>query len=412
VTEATLRIGRFGLTQAALARAAGALALAAISATPAVHAPAALLFLLAGLALFVLTPRASATALLAHPVVLLLPAFCILSTIWSVYPGTTLRHAVQLAATVAIALAAARATPFRDAMLAAFAVLAAVVAVSIAAGPYRSDTGALVGLFGSKNEMGGMSALTALLGFGLAASVPLPWLLRLLGAAGFAVGLTGAVLAQSLGALGYIPIGIGALVAVLLLRRLRLPAALVAAVFCALALVLAGIAVAANADRLASAFFEATGKDMTLTGRVELWEVAVNLIAERPLLGSGYQAFWVQGNPAAEALWAHFDIASRSGFNFHNVYFSNAVEIGLAGIAIEAGLIGAAVVLSARLALRSGDPGAALLFGFAVMTTAVTLFEAPIFFQFNLQTVLMVMVLAYAKEGLRRISVARSPRAG
>ena len=396
-----LRIGRFGLARAWLTRAPGLLAIAAVAAVPALHAPAALLFLLSGIVLFALAPKRAISALIAHRWLLLLPAFCILSTLWSDYPSNTFRHSVQLAATLAIAIVAARAVPLRDAVLAVFAVLLALVLLSIAGGPYREDTGALVGLFGSKNEMGGMSALLALLGFGLATAPPVPRLLRLLGVAAFAAGTGGAVLAQSLGAIGYIPIGVGALIAIRLLRRLRLSTALVGVAFAGLAALLLGIAVVANADYLARAFFDVTGKDMTLTGRVDLWEVALNLIAERPFTGSGFQAFWVPGNPMAEALWDHFGITSRMGFNFHNMYLSNAVEIGLVGLLIEAGLVAALLVLPARLALRTGDPGAALLFGFAVMTAAVSLFEATIFFQFSLQTVLTTAAIVYAAEGLR-----------
>lgn len=401
MAEATLRIGRFGLGRAWLIRAPAITAFAAVAAVPALHAPAALLFLLSGIVLFALAPKRAISALIAHRWLLLLPAFCILSTLWSDYPSNTFRHSVQLAATLAIAIVAARAVPLRDAVLAVFGVLLALVLLSIAGGPYREDTGALVGLFGSKNEMGGMSALLALLGFGLATASPVPRLLRLIGVAAFAAGTGGAVLAQSLGAIGYIPIGVGALIAIRLLRRLRLSTALVGLAFAGLAALLLGIAVVANADYLARAFFDVTGKDMTLTGRVDLWEVALNLIAERPFTGSGFQAFWVPGNPMAEALWDHFGIASKMGFNFHNMYLSNAVEIGLVGLLIEAGLVAALLVLPARLALRTGDPGAALLFGFAVMTAAVSLFEATIFFQFSLQTVLTTAAIVYAAEGLR-----------
>ena len=82
-------------------------------------------------------------------------------------------------------------------------------------------------------------------------------------------------------------------------------------------------------------FLDATGKDVTLTGRTDLWAVAFQEIAERPLLGVGFQAFWVHGNPLAEQLWAQFGISGRGGFHFHNTLISNTVEIGLLGAALQ-----------------------------------------------------------------------------
>ena len=89
-------------------------------------------------------------------------------------------------------------------------------------------------------------------------------------------------------------------------------------------------------DELAKAFLDLTGKDITLTGRTDLWAVAFQEIAERPVLGTGFQAFWVQGNPLAEQLWAMFGIGSRAGFHFHNTLISNTVEIGLVGATLQA----------------------------------------------------------------------------
>ena len=407
---AEVRIGRFDLGRFDLSAALGLSALAAVAAVPVLHTPAALLFLLTGMLLASVRPGLAASALVDNWALLVLPVFCVLSTLWSLFPSETLRHAVQLGATFVIAILIARRVPFPTAIVAVFATLFALVFLSVVAGPYRADTGALVGLYGSKNEMAGMSALMALVGFGLAVAPDLGHALRLLGLFGFLTGIAGVVLAQSLGALGYLPSGLAGLVAIIVIRRMRLATGLVAGLFTVLALFLVGIAAVAQAEVVAAAFVDLTGKDLTLTGRVELWQDALARIAERPLLGIGYQAFWVQGHPPAEDHWAYFGIESRSGFNFHNTYFSNAVEIGIVGTAIQAALIAAAVVLSGRLAFRSGDRGAALLFGMNAMMVVVTLFEVPIFFQFNLQTVLMVLTVVYARDGLRRLrSAARRP---
>ena len=81
---------------------------------------------------------------------------------------------------------------------------------------------------------------------------------------------------------------------------------------------------------------EASGKDADLTGRSVLWAKADELIAERPWLGMGYEAFWVHHNLDAEYLWREMGIRSRRGFNFHNTPRDILVALGVAGLAIYA----------------------------------------------------------------------------
>jgi exopolysaccharide production protein ExoQ len=42
-----------------------------------------------------------------------------------------------------------------------------------------------------------------------------------------------------------------------------------------------------------NSLFNLLGKDLTLTGRTQIWTSAIESIAKRPLLGYGYQAFWL-----------------------------------------------------------------------------------------------------------------------
>ncbi len=393
--------GRFNGRAVSLDTCLGISALAALVLVPVLHTPAALLFLLSGTLLFVGRPTSALATLLRYRALLVLPLFCVLSTVWSIYPALSLRYGIQLSATVVIAILIADRIQVSAIILTLFSTLFALVFLSVMLGPYRTDTGALVGLFGSKNEMALAATLFTILSFGLLASPEPPRIIRLCALAGCVLGLSATVLAQSAGALGYLPIGIGAFLSVLLLRRLRRPVRIVAGLFLSLTLALTAIVITARIDAVAAAFFDLTGKDMTLTGRVDLWRVALNLIAERPLLGSGYQAFWVQGHAAAEALWDSFGIDGRAGFNFHNTYLSNAVEIGVIGVLIEAIVLAVAVVQSGRLALMTGSRGAALLFALMVMLATMTLLEAPIFFQFSLWTVLVIVTVVCMSAGLR-----------
>ena len=128
-----------------------------------------------------------------------------------------------------------------------------------------------------------------------------------------------------------------------------------------------------------------------------LW-VGMAICVPTYTLGGVLTAYF--GLSVTEALWTIFGIESRSGFNFHNTYLSSAVEIGLTGTLLQVILIGAALIFSGRLVAATGAPGHALLFALAAMLTAVTMFEAPVFYQFNLQSVIFLLILGYSAPRL------------
>jgi O-antigen ligase len=74
------------------------------------------------------------------------------------------------------------------------------------------------------------------------------------------------------------------------------------------------------------------GRDATLTGRTNIWALALESAAERPLLGYGYSAFW---NVATEANWIsstlHWKIPHA-----HNGFIDLTLQLGLVGLAIYA----------------------------------------------------------------------------
>jgi O-antigen ligase len=79
------------------------------------------------------------------------------------------------------------------------------------------------------------------------------------------------------------------------------------------------------------------GKDATLTGRTEIWAAVMDRIAERPLLGYGYGAFWLRGSGPGE--WVRQAIRWETPHS-HNGYLDVAADLGLLGLSI---LIGALV---------------------------------------------------------------------
>jgi exopolysaccharide production protein ExoQ len=376
------------------------LALAGLVFIAHLDALAAALFLGAGGLLIVRQPGRILTEHLAQAPLYALPGLCLLSTLWSVEPGLSFRFGLQLLMTFTVIIAiAAKVRPGTVVrMLLVLFIVAGALSATV--GGIRED-GAWLGIFGSKNAFAQAMSLFVL----VSAAILLDrregrfWRLLALAAAVPAVALL--ALAQSAGAMILAGLAVGCAPLIWLAARLGRAQRLAAALVFLLVAALAGLAAIALSDVLFAALLDATGKDVTLTGRTELWRFGRELIFERPLLGLGYQAFWVQGNPDAEMLWQAFHIESRSGFNFHNTWINNAVEIGLVGMAIQLAIVLGALWHSVAWALRA--PSASSVF-FAILTinTVIASFvEVVVFLQFNLWSALVLLALLYARRPVR-----------
>ena len=123
----------------------------------------------------------------------------------------------------------------------------------------------------------------------------------------------------------------------------------------------------------------AFGKDATLTGRSYLWAEGMAAFGEDPILGMGYQAYWVHGFPDAERLWDEFYITARTGFHFHNTYIETLVELGVVGLILFVILFaGAAVGFLVRLLEGDRDVSAQLMFGLMAMLLVRSIVEVDL----------------------------------
>ena len=237
------------------------------------------------------------------PLVFLL-ALPFLSVAWSVSPSVSLRRAVGLLLSMLLAyVLAMRFTP-RQLMVLVALVLGICMALSLALMvmapglarmPQEAD---LRGVFLHKNVLGWYATLSALVSSLVAfdrTSTLRRWGLVLLIASiaclalsGSATALVSAISAASL---------VGFYVALARLRGLR--RVLLVLVFLQLVVLLM-----ISMRELLVPILEALGRDATLTGRVPLWALVDDRIANRPLLGYGYQAFWTPANSEAWRVWA------------------------------------------------------------------------------------------------------------
>lgn len=88
------------------------------------------------------------------------------------------------------------------------------------------------------------------------------------------------------------------------------------------------------------------GKDLTLTGRVPLWEFLISMGLERPFLGYGYGAFWQGPTGPSAPVWMFFRWANQA----HNGYIDLWLETGLIGLLLS-------LILLLRVLIRTGQRG-------------------------------------------------------
>lgn len=282
--------------------------------------------------------------LLAISPILLLPAFAMLSTLWSISARTTLYYGFQYFITVAIGAVMGAGTNRRQLLYALFGAFAVYTLASLAfgrmvgwgGGGASGVTTAFAGLTGSKNQAADIGAITIMISIvtAMAAWRERQGLLLLASGIVTIMNLWILKIAESAGAI------VACLFALVILFGWAVVRPLKAEV--RTAIFTAGVAVAAVAAALRGLWLQplmamvlqATDKDPTLTGRTYIWSRAQVLIEQRPALGLGFSAFWRQGNLDAEGIWRYADIATRTGFNFHNTFREILVHLGIVGLVL------------------------------------------------------------------------------
>lgn len=371
------------------------LPIAALALIPVLGSLGALLFLAFGGLLIASRPLHSIRSLVDWWPLLLLPAYCVASILWSQYPGESLRYGIQLSITLAIAIVMAQRITAAQMVRCLFAALGLVAILCLLAGRTRAD-GTWLGVFESKNDFAVFVAVFAILSAGVLIDARNKGWLRALGFAGLVIAPMLLLRAQSAGATAATAPAVAATFAALLIGRLTyaqkvfvIAAGLIVAAATALVFVTYG-------GELLALLLESSGKDATLTGRTELWAAGFAYIAENPWLGVGFHAFWVEGNGPAEQLWQMFDQRSGAGFSFHNLYISNTVELGLVGIVLQLFAIYGAIGMLTFLALRRFDAATATFLGFMVLIVLRSFLEVDVFIEFNLRGMMVYFAFIYA----------------
>jgi|GEM_PF-5010537 len=114
--------------------------------------------------------------------------------------------------------------------------------------------------------------------------------------------------------------------------------------------VVMGIIVLALKDQL----LESVGRDATLTGRTDLWELLWVAICDQPLRGYGFGAFYVEGAGAAKYVWSQ-TTWWKAGYS-HNAVFDVWVELGFVGVVMFVSIFAISVYRSLKGIMPSRDP--------------------------------------------------------
>ncbi|CAA2155419.1 hypothetical protein MBRA_01063 [Methylobacterium brachiatum] len=352
---------------------------------------------LAALAFLVLRRDLTSTLFGSRPILLLWPALAMLSAAWSLTPGITAYHGLQLLATIVAGIALRATVGLSGIVRIVFLgllggqILSIVLGV-VAPGMTRGLSGEWSGVYSHKNVLGSLMSLQLL----CAACLFLQGWHRLLTGAAFLGALGLLASSHSATALVAGALGLAPLVVIIAWRQGNLVTG-----FClGVAIALAGIGIliaATHGAALSTSLLSDLGKDTTLTGRTILWQFGIDQFWREPFIGIGYKAYWE--SPITTAPYLHFTTKQKVWF-FHNNFIDIAVAFGTVGL-----LVFACVLLdTARRIIRhfARSPGyvEAWPILFLAQITVLICFECPLFVNHGVHQFLMAAILP----------VLRSPR--
>lgn len=361
-----------------------------------------LMFLLPWVWIILRQPSFALHQILSNWPLLALPLLALASSVWSDYSAWSARAATQFVATTIVGIVAGSCIKPRSLLSALLCALTVVAVLSVANGRTEAIglTGeyALVGLFGSKNYFALCVSVLFLVALMVGLDRQQSKHFRLMGLfAMFAAPVllkyaksTGAIVVCLVTALIMFALHVG----YRLLPQFRATLIGLAALFLILFMIVSTL----NIDEFQNvlSYF---GKDVTLTGRTFLWDHALSSIADHPLLGVGYQAYWQPGNPGAEELWLFAGITNKYGFHFHNTYLQVAVDLGLVGLVI---FIATIMTMAVRVLVVAVGPRPRPEQSFAVAAFIFLFLRTPIevdlLFQFSTPTILLCVIWIYLRK--------------
>jgi exopolysaccharide production protein ExoQ len=265
----------------------------------------------------------------ANKLLISIVVLALTSVLWSIDWSATLHLAVTLALTTLVALDLSMSYSIKRQLELLCVALVLIVALSAAVEvflpgviPGNVDDGqAWHGVFAFKNNFGRVICLTVVAGFSLfGGSKFLQWLV-------FVSGIALSMLSKSSGSVGYTIVLVGSVLLWPLLKWRPKPRA-----FAIVVLSIAALSAVYYVSENFGQVLAMADKDPHMTGRVDLWQMAIPYIQAKPLLGYGYGAFWTYNSQPATRIReaVHWDEAPHA----HNAYIDLELSLGALGIVI------------------------------------------------------------------------------
>lgn len=258
---------------------------------------------------------------------LLMLAFA--SVAWSSLPGRSLSRSVELLFTTWLGAYVGRRYELDEQVLLLAYALIIVEALCVLAALLLPDLGVMHGefegawrgVFGHKNALGRVAFLGCLV-FGVTTRLPRH---RVLGWTGAAMSALLLLLSTSSSAL----IGTIAVAAMVPLFRSLKRRGIVFTIYLTAAVMIPTIAGFWAYTHLEQVL-QLLGKNITLSGRTTLWITVASFVAQRPMLGYGFNAFWqgLNGDSGFISLLLRWEVPHS-----HNGLLELALDTGLLGVA-------------------------------------------------------------------------------
>ena len=322
---------------------------------------------------------------------------------WSIMPDDTGRRAFALALTTLFGfyLGAAFSGRRMVQIIAAAGLVLGLGSIAIAVAIPRYGVEQLVnvgcwrGLWDTKNALAAFMTVGALAS---ACAASLPGAYRRLWLGGLAVCGFDLLMSRGKTSLVCLLLGLGLFMVLAVARRG--PARAVLTVWATgLALMVAGF----TAVVTPGVFFKAIGKDPTLTGRTEIWTAVLGQVAQRPLTGFGFAAFWGKTSIPAQV------VAKQTGWaapEAHNGWLDLLAQVGWVG----AVLAGTACVIALIYAVaRPGRDDGHFASIYIVIFLAMSLAESVLLSGNDLIWVVFLAALTQVMRPVARSSPSAGP---
>ncbi|MDX1541185.1 MAG: O-antigen ligase [Geminicoccaceae bacterium] len=341
--------------------------------------------------------------------VLAFPVVVALSALWSKDAAATIDGTIRMGMTTLMGIYLGSRFDIQDLAKAVFLIMLVAVGASVLSalagvGFALMEDGTVRGVFHHKNTLGSRAALL----FSTSLALLIAGWRPHLAIAGLGCALFAAVVSQSATSVALAGLCLIVLPVAVVLRARWSTLVYALILLGALVSLIAFLIVFYRINPVVE-ILTALGRDLTFTGRILLWDAAFDYLSARPLLGTGFDAFWT-----GRLDWRILIVMEELGniLHFHNSFLEIAVTLGAAGllaVLVTLGGYGRAALMALRLRV---DPLSVWPTIFAAVLFAVAMVEVEIFVQHKILHILLIALGIAAARQVQQERAVAAPTPG